>query len=322
MVGGIAWGKNAGDAFGGTQLMGRALERRLPPDLLDRFQIHITKFVEADPGKIQIYWCHLTQRAPDCAHLANGGWRKFHRIVFVSNWQAQAFVHQFDSPWARGVVLHNAIEPLAVPDDKFHPVPADRPIRLIYTPVPGRGLMLLYHVFKQIADRREDVELDVFSSLRLYGQQDGENDENLFEALRRVPRVSYHGTVSNQQVRGALASSHIFVYPSIFEETSCICLIEAMSAGLACVHPNYGALYETAANWTFMYQWQDNLDAHAAMFYQALMSMIDALRAGEKNLPSFLATQKRYADWYYSWDFRARQWNNFLRGLLLQLPGG
>jgi len=44
--------------------------------------------------------------------------------------------------------------------------------------------------------------------------------------------------------------------------------MEAMSAGLACVHPNNGALYETAAIWALMYQWHDDPHAHAAVFYR------------------------------------------------------
>jgi UDP-glucose:(glucosyl)LPS alpha-1,2-glucosyltransferase len=323
-VGGIAWAEGSAGSFGGTQLMGRELERRLPADLLNRFQIHLHQVMGVDRGRMQIYWCHILNSGneydPTCSQLANGGWKKFHRIVFVSNWQARSFIHDFGIPWSRCVVMHNAIEPIPVADDKFDPVPADRPIRLIYTPVPGRGLHILYHVFKKISEDREDVELDVYSSFKLYGWQDGGYEE-LFDALKRIPRVSYHGAVSNQQLRSALASSHVFAYPSVYRETSCICLMEAMSAGLACVHPDYGALSETAANCTVMYKWPDDISILAALFYQVLNSVIDALRAGDKTLLSRLANQKAYADRHYNWDLRAAQWEQFLRGILQQSPG-
>jgi glycosyltransferase involved in cell wall biosynthesis len=39
----------------------------------------------------------------------------------------------------------------------------------------------------------------------------------------------------------------MYVYPSIFEETSCISLLESMAAGLYCISTNYGALFETGA---------------------------------------------------------------------------
>jgi UDP-glucose:(glucosyl)LPS alpha-1,2-glucosyltransferase len=317
MAGGIAWTERSAGSFGGTQVMARGLERRLPADLLARFQIHLTRAAEADPRKIQILWCHICADGPECAELANGGWGKFDRIVFVSNWQAQSFIHRFGIPWSRCVVLQNAIEPIAVRPGKFRPIAPDRPIRLVYTSVPDRGLVILYHVFKQISEERDDVELKVFSSFRLYGWPDGDY-EKLFEALRRIPRVTYYGAVPNQQLRSELARSHVFAYPATSYETSCLCLIEAMSAGLVCVHPNCGALYETAANWTVMYQWQDDPDAHAASLYDALTTVIDALRAGDARLLPMLAAQKAYADMFYNWDLRAAQWNAFLRSMILE----
>jgi glycosyltransferase involved in cell wall biosynthesis len=39
----------------------------------------------------------------------------------------------------------------------------------------------------------------------------------------------------------------IFAYPSIWEETFCISAVEAMAAGLYMFTTNYGALYETCA---------------------------------------------------------------------------
>jgi UDP-glucose:(glucosyl)LPS alpha-1,2-glucosyltransferase len=313
-MGGIAWNVGSSGSSGGTEQMGRRLERSLPAELLDPFQIHLTRKEPVEPGKIQILWCHVPHEDPAYGYLANGGWREFHRIVFVSNWQAQGFIEHFRIPWSRCVVLHNAIEPLSVAEGHFDPIPADQPIRLIYTSPPWRGLALLYHVFKKIAEERDDVELDVFSSFRLYGWQDG-GYERLFDELQQVPRVTYHGAVPNEQVRKALVNSHVHAFPSVLVETSSLSLMEAMSAGLACVHPNLGGLFETAAGMTLMYQWQEDPATHAAVFYRQLMGVINALRAGNERLRSALAVQKSYADSHYNWDLRAAQWEALLRGI-------
>src|SRR5437762_12234650 len=116
--------------LGGTQLMGRWLEQRLPAELLGKFQIHLSSFAAADPDRIQIFWTHehVSPADPELAHLADGGWRKFHRIVFVSNWQAQAYISYFGIPWSRCLVLHTAIEPLAVGGDGLDPLPPGRPL--------------------------------------------------------------------------------------------------------------------------------------------------------------------------------------------------
>jgi len=295
--------------------MARELERRMPPDLMERFQIIPSQFRSADPTRVRILWFHLRWFDREAAHLAEGGWQAFHRIVFVSNWQAQAVIHRYGIPWSRCVVMPNAIRPIAVDGGRFDPVPADRPIRLVYTPTPERGLDILGSVFNRICAERDDVELDVFSSYRLYGWDDGPWGA-LFDALKRNPRVNYHGTVPNEQLRDALREAHVFAYPARSPETSCLCLMEAMSAGLACVHPNYGGLYETAANWTIMYQWQEDPEVHARVFYQALTAAINALRNGDQRLLSRLAAQKRYADAFYDWDVRAAQWEMLLRSIV------
>jgi glycosyltransferase involved in cell wall biosynthesis len=318
---GIAWNDRHRRSSGGTELMARALERRLPGDLLDRFQVHLDGTAPPEPGKIQILWCHLHHRLPEFAHLADGGWQRYERIVFVSNWQAQGHLGYFGIPWSRCVVLHNAIEPIQLDDGHFEPVPADRPIRLIYTSVPDRGLLILYHAFREIARQREDVELDVFSSYQLYGQLwPDQACQPLFDALRQVPRVSYHGAVPNEQLRKELASAHVHAFPSVVPETGCVALMEAMSAGLVCVHPNYGGLYETAAGLTMMYQWHEDPGAHAAIFYSTLMNVINALRAGNPRVRAGLAAQKAIADAQYNWDRRAGQWEAFLRAILRQAP--
>jgi hypothetical protein len=78
---------------------------------------------------------------------------------------------------------------------------------------------------------RTDVELDVYSSAKIYGDHfvkitQGRFDE-LFERTRTTPGVTFHEYQPNEVVRSALQRAHIFAYPSIFEETSCLAAIEA-----------------------------------------------------------------------------------------------
>ena len=90
--------------------------------------------------------------------------------------------------------------------------------------------------------------------------------------------------------------------------------MEAMSAGLVCVHPNFGALYETSANWTAMYQYDEDINNHAHLFYNILDAVIE--NYGDRNVQGRVAAQKNYADAFYSWDVRAVQWESFLASLL------
>ena len=101
-------------------------------------------------------------------------------------------------------------------------------------------------------------------------------------------------------------------------ETSCIALMEAMSAGLMCVHPNLAALPETAANWTYMYQFTENPNDHANRFGQCLIEAIEVYQNKERRpqLEQRLNMQRIYANSFYSWDSRIVEWNSMLRGML------
>jgi hypothetical protein len=150
---GLEWDEASRGSFGGTEVMAREPGRRLPGDLLERFQIVTSQVKTLAPGKIRVFWCHCTPYARPAAYLANGGWRNFHRIVFVSNWQAQAFISTFGIPWSRCQVMLNAIEPIAVSGDRLIPVPAGTPVRLACTPVPHRGPGILHAVFGLAAQK-------------------------------------------------------------------------------------------------------------------------------------------------------------------------
>lgn len=307
---GLDWNKISKNSNGGTELMMRGLESRLPADLLSNFQIVPSRVMSPlDETKIRILWLHDTEDDPAASHLANGGWKKFHRLVFVSHHQRQSFIKKYDIPWSRTVVLQNAIVPIPQHEK---PDPAEG-VRLIYTSTPHRGLNILHAVFTELAKKHEDVTLDVFSSFKLYGWEERDKAfEPLYDALRSHPRINYHGAVSNDEIRSALQQSHVFAYPSTWPETSCLCLIEAMSADLHCVHPDYGALYETAANWTVMYPYHEVPEKHAGVFMSALEVGVENARKARKSASS----QKTYTDLFYNWDLRAGQWRIMLSSLL------
>jgi glycosyltransferase involved in cell wall biosynthesis len=298
------------NANGGTELMGRGLLNRLPSELLDNFQIFSSRVEEElDPTKIRILWLHDLPGDPASEHLKNGGWNKFHRLVFVSNWQMQAYIQHYDIPWSKCMVLQNAI----VPIDE-HEKPTDK-IRLAYWSTPHRGLNILIPVFQKLCEKYDNIELDVYSSFKLYGWDDQDKHfQPLFDACEADPKIHYHGTVSNEVLRENLKYAQIFAYPSIWPETSCICLMEAMSAGLLCVHPNYAALYETSANWTNMYQWHEDPSQHASHFYAALDASIESLN--NEGVQSRLLSQKSYVNVFYNWQLRSFQWEQFLISLL------
>ena len=245
---------------------------------------------------------------PEVQHLKEGGWNKYDKLVFVSNWQMQQYNLFLGVPYNKSLVIQNAINPVQV---NVEEKPKDK-VKIIYHTTPHRGLNILYTVFEILAKEFDFIELDVYSSFKIYGWEvRDEQYKEVFDKCREHPQINYHGSVSNDEVKKALAQAHIFAYPSIWQETSCISLMEAMSAGCLCVHPNYAALPETAANWTQMYQWNEDINAHAGMFHANLRNAILVAKNGWGGA----FAQKNYADIFYSWDNRQNQWISFLKEL-------
>jgi hypothetical protein len=304
------------NAMGGTEIMKYALMESIDASLLENFQIFVSRVQEKlSDQHIRILWLQDLAGDPAADHLKNNGWSKFHKLVFGTNWQMRGFIEMYNIPWSKCMVINNSINPI-----EFIEKPKDK-IKLIYTPTPHRGLNILYNVFESLCKEYNNIELDVYSSFKLYGWAERDKEfTKLFDVLKSHPKVNYHGSVPNEELREALQKSHIFAYPSIWSETSCLCLMEAMSAGLVCIHPNYGALPETAGNMTFMYQMQDTLDDHSVIFRKKLQYAIESIDTFSEPSNNLLQKQKQYADDHYNRRLWVTKWNNFLHELFDSNP--
>lgn len=304
------------NARGGTELMLERLYRTLDRDLLSQFQIIPTRVRKLDENKKKILWIHDLPLDGEVKKLEDPEWRKqFDAIVFVSNWQQQMFNIEYDMNYNESTVIKNAIEPIQVyqkPDPKEQ-------INLIYHTTPHRGLQILVPVFDKLCEMHDNIHLDVYSSFSLYGwEQRDQQYEEIFQACREHPKITYHGAVSNEEVREALTRSHIFAYPSIWAETSCLAAIEAMSAKNFVVCPNYAGLFETCGDWAFTYNFDEDLNRHANVFASVLNSVISSFK-DETHLEYFktrLDFQKSYFDHFYDWNSRSLIWKNMLQNIL------
>jgi glycosyltransferase involved in cell wall biosynthesis len=302
------------NARGGTELMQERLHSSLPSELLEQFQIIPSRVRELDPDKKKILWLHDLPNDPEAAHLADASQRKrFDKIVCVSDWQMQLYNLISAVPYSECVVIKNAIEPIQIDKKEF-----DGTVRLIYHTTPHRGLEILIPVFEELCKIHDDIHLDVYSSFKIYGweERDRQFDE-LFDRCRSNEKITYHGSVSNEEIREALVRSHIFAYPSIWPETSCLAAIEAFSAKNIVVCPNYAALPETSAGFAMMYPFTENKNHHAVQFAHTLNNAINSVKEN-KNLETYLDFQKQYFDYFYGWEKRKLEWQNLLTSLVTE----
>ena len=302
---------------GGTELQVELLEKFTDKKLLDQVQIttSIPEKIPLHPTKPNILW---QQNSYDQSNLApwfkdKDNHKKYDWYVFNSHWCYEKFRMMFDIPTHKSLVIKNAI-------DKIEPRKLDHnvgdPIKLIYTSTPWRGLNVLLAAMQLVNNK--NVHLDVYSSTQVYGDQFKEVNDDKFKELynqaKSLKNVSYIGYKPNEFIKDNLKNYHMFIYPNIWEETSCIAAIEAMAAGLYCVTTDYGALFETGAEFITYVPFEKDYIRLA----HTIASVIDvaADRLGDDGVKDHLKMQIEYTNKFYSWDLRKSIWNRFLQGVI------
>jgi UDP-glucose:(glucosyl)LPS alpha-1,2-glucosyltransferase len=298
------------NAKGGTEAMFHGLMERLSPEYKEKFQIICSRVRGLDHSKKKILWLHDTWDDPENNHFKDpSSIDRFDKLVFVSNYQFQTYHQAFNIPYSKSIVLRNAIVPI-----EYKEKPKDQ-INLIYHTTPHRGLELVVPVFEHLAKTHSDIHLDIYSSFEIYGWKDRDVPyKKLFDLCESHPQITYHGYQPNNVVREALQKAHIFAFPSIWPETSCLAAIEAGSAGVIVAAPDFAALPETMLNFGFMYRYNEDKQLHANMHATVLNTMILKLKQ-EPEFQNHLKRQSEVFNNFYSWDTRMIQWNEMLKVL-------
>lgn len=260
---------------GGTEMMRARLINSVDKELLKGYAIHLSRPRQIYDDVKNILWCHDLAEDPENVILRDNGWQKFDHFVFVTAWQRDQYIAWFGIPYSMCSVIRNAVEKRYEPKEKNMDT-----IRFIYHTTPHRGLDLLYPVFDALSQEYKNIHLDVYSSFAIYGWPQRDNPYvNLFTKIHEHPQMTYHGSVDNNEVLSALDKAHIFLYPNIWKETSCIALIEAIKSQVICIHPNYGALTETAGGATIMYDYNEYYNAHANLSYAIAKGVIEHINS-------------------------------------------
>ena len=302
---------------GGTELQMEFLERYVKRELLDKVQIttSVPEKIPLDPSKVNILWQQNSYDQPNLApwFKNKNNHDKYDWYVFNSHWSYEKYRMMFDVPTDKSVVIKNAV-------DKIEPSKLDYkkgdPIKLIYTSTPWRGLNVLLAAMQLVENPL--IQLDVYSSTQVYGDQfKSANDDrykDLYEQAKILKNVNYIGYKPNEFIKDNLKNYHMFVYPNIWEETSCIAAIEAMAAGLYCITTDYGALFETCAEFSAYVPYEKDFVKLAKTF----ASTIDAaaIQLHEEYVKQHLQFQISYANRFYSWELRKNYWNKFLEGAI------
>jgi glycosyltransferase involved in cell wall biosynthesis len=241
-------------------------------------------------------------------------------LVFVSEWHRARMIEHFGLDPAQVVSLRNAIAPafeaLFHSSEELSQAKAGRLV-LTYNSTPFRGLELLPAVFTQLRAEFPQAELDVYSSMQVY-QEDEASDpfQDLYNQLRSTRGVRYVGALPQPALAAALRPVSILAYPNTFTETSCIAVMEAMAAGLLVVTSDLGALSETTMGFGALVAPASGNDM-SGFAHRYLARLLEVLRERAVDPAGFAArrlAQVEAVNARYTWRARAREWEAAIAG--------
>jgi glycosyltransferase involved in cell wall biosynthesis len=137
-------------------------------------------------------------------------------------------------------VVNNQFDPI-----EFKEKPKEK-INFMYTSQVSRGLNVLLKAFDKIKDKDVTLTLHCCNCSECITPQEISYESKLIydKGLESKKIINYEYSSRERYVE-TLNSSHIYAYPCTFEETACIGVMEAMSAGVKVVTTDAGALPET-----------------------------------------------------------------------------
>jgi glycosyltransferase involved in cell wall biosynthesis len=301
---------------GATEIQHELLEKYVGKELLSRVQIctSVPGKVPLDPNKLNILWQKNSWDQPNLQEFFGNKARhkEYDWYVFNSHWNYEKFRYFFDIPTERSVVIKNGTNNF--PQRKIYK--KGEPIKILHHNTPWRGLNVVLRAMQEI--KNPNITLDVYSSTQVYGdafkKQQDEQFQPLYDQAKELPNVNYIGYKPNEYILEHITDYDLYVYPSIFEETSCVSALEALAAGVHVITNNFGALYETCAEWPVYVSYNTNYEAMAKDTAAAIEVAASYLH--EDFIQDHLEEQQKFYKRFYNWQKKGMEWTSFLQGAI------
>jgi len=226
-------------------------------------------------NKEMIVWLHLL---PNQLTGNFGNWLcnknftdKIKYIVVVSEFAKEDLIKRTEIDPKKIIVIYNIVEPINKNTEKFKNV---KEVEIIHTPSLDRGSRLLLLSLKYA---KEDFKLRIYNDL----DSDLNFEYKEIKDILKDDRVYCHKRTTRKVLKESLSKSHIFVYPSIFEETFCISQAEALSADCLVIYNDIGALKEISSGYGVSYDGKINAEKHAKKLAELIDGAVKQIKSNQ-----------------------------------------
>ena len=166
--------------------------------------------------------------------------------------------------------------------------------KFVYTSCSERGLAKLIQLWPSILENLPDAELFI-SSYNNFPKSD--EDNKILEFIKKSPSIKHVGKLNRKELYELMSSSEYWLYPSYFQETSCITSLELLASEVICLYYPVAGLVNTVGDYGIPISEGNEIDK--------------LLNLSVKQKIEFKKKGKEYA-LACSWKNRAEQWCNMI----------
>lgn len=271
--------------------------RNTPCDVLI-IQRHPVAFHAPYAAKVCIHEHHDLALHRTTPAIQAGAWQVA-AYTTVSEWHRRQFIDVYNINADNVRVVPNGVDHTLYNGEVASPFPIDDHFKLIYQSRPERGL---HHLVRPggIMDKVRDlpVKLYVFGYENTTAQM-APLYERLDQWMAALPNVVKMGAKSKAELAQYQQAADLLIYPTEFEEVSCISAMEAMHAGLPMLASKCGALPETCKDAGVDFIRLKNDEANEEAFVNKLR---DYFRGGEFTGQAAMMRKQYEAAHRYTWE--------------------
>lgn len=265
-----------------------------------------------------IAWMHESSFNPELVPAME----EFNGVAFVSEWQKGINQEHVKSHWKQ-TVLRNAMNPLAM--DVFATGEAVMPSKvvppvLLYAGATPRGAFHIPALLDHLRPKLEAFSVEIYCDCT--PSRDPVANEEYIAWMRSLPNVTHVGMVGQTELLKRMKRAAFMISPNPWPETSCIAMIEAMTAGLSVITTNRGALPETASGFARIVPLEDpdhptrfDMPIPFEVFADTITSALNDWAAKPLDAGWKLQKQIAYFKGNYQWSQRVKPWVEFIESV-------
>jgi len=228
-------------------------------------------------SKLNILWQHDLGLKRNRQHFLGSLWN-IDKVFGLSDFHIKQMSEVYKTPENVYWKTRNGIDPVRDYRVKRYPK------RLIYTARPERGMdILLNDIMPKIWEKDSEVELMLAGYDNVTEQMKPFYDSlaaKIAEHQKNGFKVKHLGPLSKEQLYKEYQKATLYVYPTDFEETSCITMMECMANGLPVMASELAALPETLkkavdARWAVTFKGSAREEEYHKEFVEATLEYLD-----------------------------------------------